>query len=85
MFSGISFTFGALPSIIPFCFRISNGLAIVIAALFTAFGLAIVGSCRALATRGSSVRAALENVTIAGLSGIVAYFIGEGIGSIINE
>ena len=75
--SCLLFMVGSLPSVLPFlwCDRDAT-LGLLMAALGTALALFVVGAVKTWATRGNAWMAALENMSIAGLGGILAYFVG---------
>ena len=74
--SGLFFTAGSLPSVLPFAFVESPEAGLAIAAALTAIGLFAVGAIKSLVTKTNPVIAGLENLTIAGVGGILAYWIG---------
>ncbi|MBN2112956.1 MAG: VIT1/CCC1 transporter family protein [Acidimicrobiia bacterium] len=74
--SGLLFSVGSLPAVLPFAFVHSPGFGLILAAAGTILGLLIVGAVKTWATRGRPVRAALENLVIAALGGGLAYGVG---------
>jgi VIT1/CCC1 family predicted Fe2+/Mn2+ transporter len=74
--SALFFTAGALPSVIPFAFVDSAQTGLAIAGVLTAVGLFAVGAAKSVVTRTHPIHAGFENLTIAGVGGVVAYFIG---------
>jgi VIT1/CCC1 family predicted Fe2+/Mn2+ transporter len=80
-YSGLLFLFGALPSVIPFLFVSSTITGLWWAAGFTLIGLFAVGVAKTAVTRTNPIVAGLENLVIAGMGGIVAYFVGDAIGN----
>ena len=74
--SSIFFTAGSLPSVIPFAFVDSPQVGLVIAAVLTAIGLFAVGAGKSLVTKTNPIVAGLENLTIAGVGGVLAYSVG---------
>ena len=77
LFSCVLFAAGSLPSVLPFCFSGSHPmLGLLVAALATTLALFVVGAVKTWATRGNCWSAAFENLSIAGLGGILAYAVG---------
>lgn len=74
--SGLTFMAGSLPSVIPFAFVNSTGVGLAIAGTFTAIGLFAVGAFKSVVTKTNWLVAGLENLTIAGVGGVLAYWIG---------
>jgi VIT1/CCC1 family predicted Fe2+/Mn2+ transporter len=74
--SAIFFTAGALPSVLPFAFVDSARTGLLIAAVLTAIGLFAVGAIKSLVTKTNPVVAGFENLTIAGIGGVLAFWIG---------
>ena len=77
--SGLLFLAGSLPSIIPFFFTSNVTVGLTWAALLTAVGLFAVGAVKTIVTRTHPIRSGFENLVIAGIGGIVAYFIGGAV------
>lgn len=75
--SGILFLAGASPATLPFFFVTSTGSGLALAAILTTIGLFAVGAVKTLVTRTNAWRSGLENLIIAGIGGIVAYYIGR--------
>lgn len=75
--SGVLFMAGSLTSILPFFFTTSTARGLTIAAVFTAIGLFAVGAIKTTITRTSPIKAGMENLVIAGLGGIAAFWIGR--------
>ena len=75
--SGVLFMTGALPATLPFIFITSVTVALTVAAVLTAIGLFAVGAVKTIVTNTNPVRSGLENLVIAGLGGILAFFIGR--------
>jgi len=85
IFSGLLFFVGSLPSVIPFAFSVltpQEGL--FIAAGCTSIALLVVGGIKTWATRGNCVTAAIENLSVAGFGGIIAYFVGQLVQRIVR-
>ena len=75
--SGFLFFLGSLPSVLPFAFgSASSSRLLMIACIATVACLLIVGAVKTWATRGNLLTAALENLVIAGVGGILAYYVG---------
>ena len=74
--SALFFAAGSLPSVLPFAFVESPEAGLAIAAVLTAIGLFAVGAIKSVVTKTNPVTAGLENLTIAGVGGILAYWIG---------
>jgi VIT1/CCC1 family predicted Fe2+/Mn2+ transporter len=74
--SALFFVAGSLPAVLPFAFVDSPQPGFAIAAVLTAIGLYVVGAVKSLVTKTNPVSAGFENLMIAGVGGIVAYFIG---------
>ena len=82
--SGGLFLLGAAPSVIPFAIVTTPGPGLVAAAIGSVTGLLIVGAIKTWATRGKPLRAAMENLLIAGAGGALAYWVGVGFDKIVN-
>ena len=79
--SGLLFLVGSLTSVVPFFFTDSTGLGLTLAAVFTAVGLFVVGAVKTTLTRTPPFLAGLENLVIAGVGGLVAFWIGDFVGA----
>ena len=75
--SGLLFLAGSLPSVLPFLFTDSTGIGLAIAAVLTAAGLFAVGAVKTVVTNTNPVKSGLENLVIAGIGGVLAFFIGR--------
>jgi len=82
--SGGLFLLGAAPSVIPFAIVTTPGPGLVAAGIGSVTGLLIVGAIKTWATRGKPLRAAVENLLIAGAGGGLAYWVGVGFDKIVN-
>ena len=82
--SGALFLVGAATSVLPFVFTNSTAVGLWWTAVLTAIGLYAVGVVKSVVTRTSSVRSGLENMSIAGLGAVVAWFVGNLIKSGIS-
>lgn len=74
--SGLLFLAGSLPSVLPFAFVDSSQAGLVIAGVLTAFGLFAVGAFKSVVTKTNPVAAGFENLTIAGVGGVLGYYVG---------
>jgi VIT1/CCC1 family predicted Fe2+/Mn2+ transporter len=82
--SGGLFLLGAAPSVIPFAIVTTPGPGLLAAGIGSVTGLLIVGAIKTWATRGKPLRAAVENLLIAGAGGALAYWVGVGFDKIVN-
>ncbi len=82
--SGVLFLVGSLPSILPFIVFDSTTQALTWATVLALGGLFIVGVVKARVTRNNWLMAGLENTAIAGIGGLVAWFIGSLIGNALG-
>ena len=74
--SGLTFLAGSMPSVIPFVLVANTGVGLAIAAGFTAVGLFAVGAFKSVVTKTNAIAAGFENLMIAGVGGVLAYWIG---------
>ena len=82
--SALTFLVGSATSVVPFLLVESTHAGLFWASAFTAVGLFVMGVIKTMVTSTSPIRAGLENLAIAGLGGVLAYFIGVGIsGSLV--
>jgi vacuolar iron transporter family protein len=81
VFSGILFLVGSLPSVVPFLMSSDTYVGLAWASGLALLGLFAVGVAKTRVTRGNPWKAGLENMVIAGLGGLVAYFVGSLIGT----
>ena len=79
--SGGLFLAGSLPSVLPFAFVTAPGFGLVLASLFTLVGLFAVGVMKASVAGTGRIMSGLENLVIAGIGGIIAWFVGDIVGS----
>ena len=79
--SGGLFLAGSLPSVLPFAFVTAPGFGLVLASLFTLVGLFAVGVMKASVAGTGKTMSGLENLVIAGIGGIIAWFVGDIVGS----
>jgi VIT1/CCC1 family predicted Fe2+/Mn2+ transporter len=82
--SGLLFLAGSLPSILPFVFISSVSGALVVATVLSLLGLFGVGAIKASVTKTSRTRSGLENMAVAGVGGLAAWFIGQAFGATIT-
>ena len=82
--SGALFLAGALSSVIPFFLVEDAGTGLLWAAGFTAVGLFIVGVVKAVVSRANRTIAGLENLLIAGLGGVAAWWVGRMVDAGLN-
>jgi VIT1/CCC1 family predicted Fe2+/Mn2+ transporter len=82
--SGLLFLAGSLPSIVPFLVFDSAGSALIVATVLSLGGLFLVGVIKSRVTDGSWARAGGENMVIAGVGGLIAWFIGQGLGVVFT-
>jgi VIT1/CCC1 family predicted Fe2+/Mn2+ transporter len=81
MFSGLLFLLGAMPSVIPFMFVETPSSGLWFATILGGLGLFAVGIAKTRVTRTNPVVAGLENLLIAGVGGVLAYYVGAALGS----
>ena len=79
--SGLLFLAGSLPPTLPFAFAVDVATAATIAAIGTGIGLFAVGVAKTRVTKTNAFIAGLENLVIAGLGAVVAFWVGVGIGT----
>jgi len=78
--SGFLFLAGSMPSVLPFFFVDSTGMALLIAAIGSGIALFGVGVAKTFVTRKNWVWSGTENVLIATAGALIAF----GVGSIYN-
>lgn len=74
--SGVFFLLGSLPTVLSFVFIDDATTGFVIAALLTFIGLFGVGVVKTIVTKTNPIKAGFENLTIAGIGGVIAYALG---------
>lgn len=79
--SGALFIVGSLPSILPFLFFDSVGVALAWATALALGGLFVVGVVKARVAKHGWLGSGLENMLIAGVGGVIAWLIGDLVGS----
>ncbi|HLF61153.1 MAG TPA: VIT1/CCC1 transporter family protein [Acidimicrobiia bacterium] len=82
--SGLLFLVGSLPSIIPFMVFDTNPPALAWASVLALGGLFTVGVVKARVTRNNWLISGLENMMIAGVGGLVAWLIGDAVGTALS-
>lgn len=79
--SGVLFLAGALPSVVPFVLITDVTTGLVVATVLSLAGLFVVGVVKASVAKTSRLRSGLENMLIAGIGGLAAWFIGQAFGT----
>lgn len=74
--SGLTFIAGALPSVLPFALLDNTQAGLTVAGILTAIGLFAVGATKSVVTKTHTIKAGLENLAIAGVGGVLAYWVG---------
>jgi vacuolar iron transporter family protein len=83
--SGFLFFLGSLPSVLPFVTKAQTPqMSLVVAAVATITSLFLVGGIKTWATRGNCWMAAIENLTVAGCGGGLAYVVGKFFDGIVR-
>jgi VIT1/CCC1 family predicted Fe2+/Mn2+ transporter len=82
IFSGLLFLLGSLPSVVPFVFM-DAGPGLAVAAVLALAGLFAVGVAKARVARGDAFKSGVENMLIAGLGGLAAYWVGAIVGGVV--
>ena len=80
-FSAALFAFGSLSSVAPFGFVSDPTTGLVWASILSAVGLFAVGVVKTMVTRTNPIISGLENLVIAGIGGLIAYYIGSFVGT----
>ncbi len=80
-YSGLLFIVGSMPSVLPFVFVDDPATGLAWAGMFAAIGLFVVGVAKTRVTRTSPMVSGLENLVVAGLGGLVAFYIGDAVGN----
>jgi VIT1/CCC1 family predicted Fe2+/Mn2+ transporter len=75
--SGGLFLVGSMPSVLPFIFVRTPTPGFLLASVLTAIGLFIVGVSKTRVTNTNPIRAGFENLIIAGIGGVIAYYVGS--------
>lgn len=79
--SGLLFIVGSLPSVLPFAIFDTNSVALIWATILSLGGLFIVGVIKSQFAAAHWVKAGLENMIIAGIGGLIAWLIGDAVGT----
>jgi VIT1/CCC1 family predicted Fe2+/Mn2+ transporter len=79
--SGGLFLVGAIPSVLPFLVFDTTSLALAWATVLALLGLFVVGIVKAKVARHNWFTSGLENMVIAGVGGVIAWFIGDLVGT----
>jgi VIT1/CCC1 family predicted Fe2+/Mn2+ transporter len=82
--SGLLFLVGALPVILPFLVFEAVDMALGWSTVLSLGGLFAVGVVKARVARSNWFTSGLENMVIAGVGGIVAWFIGDLVGTALT-
>lgn len=82
--SGLLFLAGSIPSVLPFVFLPDVTTGLVVATVLSLGGLFVVGVVKASVAKTSLVRSGLENMLIAGVGGLAAWFIGQAFEATVN-
>ncbi len=78
--SGLLFLGGSLPSVLPFAFGLRPSVGLAVASVLSLSGLFLVGVMKARVIGSGWIKAGFENLVIAGVGGVLAWFIGDIIG-----
>jgi VIT1/CCC1 family predicted Fe2+/Mn2+ transporter len=81
--SGLLFLVGAIPVVLPFLVFDSAGQALAWATVLALGGLFVVGVVKARVARHGWFASGLENMVIAGIGGVIAWFIGDLLGTVL--
>lgn len=81
VFSGLLFLAGSLTSVGPFLVVSDTSTGLIWASVLTALGLFVVGAAKTAVTRTNPITAGLENLVIAGIGGLIAFWVGTLIGT----
>ena len=82
--SGLLFLAGSMTSVLPFLVLDSQGTAFVWAAVLSMSGLFLVGVVKARVANGNWLKSGAENMVIAGVGGLIAWFIGNAMGVVLT-
>jgi VIT1/CCC1 family predicted Fe2+/Mn2+ transporter len=80
-FSAALFVLGSASSVAPFGFVSDATTGLIWASILSAIGLFAVGVAKTKVTRTNPILAGLENLLIAGVGGLIAYYIGSLVGT----
>lgn len=82
--SGLLFLVGSLPSVVPFILIDSTGTALIWATALSLTGLFLVGVVKARVAKSHWLQSGFENMSIAGVGGVIAWAIGNAIGATLG-
>ena len=82
--AGGLFLIGSMTSVVPFAIATSAPTALLWATILTLSGLFAVGVVKARVTKNNWLISGFENMVIAGVGGLVAWFIGNALGSMLG-
>lgn len=81
--SGVLFLAGSTPSVVPFAFGLRPTVGLAIASVLSLLGLFLVGVVKARVVDAGRIKSGLENLVIAGVGGVLAWYIGDRIGTAV--
>lgn len=81
VYSAVLFFLGSLSSVVPFGLVSDPTTGLVWATALSAVGLFAVGVAKTMVTRTNPILSGLENLAIAGVGGLVAFYIGSLVGT----
>ncbi|HUF95487.1 MAG TPA: VIT1/CCC1 transporter family protein [Acidimicrobiia bacterium] len=81
--SGVLFLAGSIPSVVPFAFGLRPTVGLAIASVLSLLSLFLVGVVKARVVDAGPIRSGLENLVIAGVGGVLAWYIGDRIGTAV--
>ena len=82
--SGLLFLVGSSPSVVPFVLIDSTGTALIWATALSLAGLFLVGVVKARVAKSHWLQSGFENMAIAGVGGVIAWAIGNAIGTTLG-
>ncbi len=82
--SGLLFLVGSSPSVVPFVLIDSTGTALIWATALSLAGLFLVGVVKARVAKSHWLQSGFQNMTIAGVGGVIAWAIGNAIGATLG-
>ena len=82
--SGLLFLVGSSPSVVPFVLIDSTGTALIWATALSLAGLFLVGVVKARVAKSHWLQSGFENMSIAGVGGVIAWAIGNAIGATLG-
>ncbi len=81
--SGVLFLLGSVPAVLPFLFTPTPNVGLAWSAALTTVGLFAVGAATTGVTDGPVIRSGLRNLVIAGIGGVIAYFVGSVVEGVV--